>query len=247
MMEQYPRDKNVREDNHDHPSREGRKLENNLQETSLLSEDGTVENWDEDIDPRIIRDRYELFIHKDFHENFPAMDREEEFEDTLMKIHDGGFKRRIITDQAAWKNVILRSKRRRGWLETEDYHLEEEELNNNWDAIGPRIINFGHIGLDKKDCCVVCEIRIERKENHWIKVRDKYRNYNRAPFFKPKTTQKDFYSKALEGLTAAIGLARKLRNLAVDIRFDDGVIPGFNCRSCQLCTGVTQQSEACSP
>ena len=26
---------------------------------------------------------------------------EEEFENTLMKIYDGGFKRRIITDQAA--------------------------------------------------------------------------------------------------------------------------------------------------
>ena len=31
----------------------------------------------------------------------------------------------------------------------------------------------------------------------------------------------------LEGLTVAIGSARKLCHLAVDIRFEDGVIPGF--------------------
>ena len=44
---------------------------------------------------------------------------------------------------------------------------------------------------------------------------------------KPETTQEEFYSKTLEGLTGAIGSARKLRNLAVDVRFDDGVIPCF--------------------
>ena len=58
-------------------------------------------------------------------------------------------------------------------------------------------------------------------------MRDKHRNYGGAPFFKPRTTQEEFYSKTLEGLTAAIGSARKLRNLAVDVRFDDGVTPGF--------------------
>ena len=76
---------------------------------------------------------------------------EEEFENTLMKIYDGGFKRRIITDQAAWKEVILGSKRCRGRAGTEDCNSEEEELNNNWDAIGPRMINFGNIGPDKED------------------------------------------------------------------------------------------------
>ena len=60
-------------------------------------------------------------------------------------------------------------------------------------------------------------------------MRDKHRNYGRVPFFKfkPRTMQEEFYSKTLEGLTAAIGSARKLRNLAVDVRFDDGLIPGF--------------------
>ena len=112
MMEQHPRDKNVREDNHEHPSREGRKTEVHLQETShqLLNEDGTITNWDEGIDPRIIRDCYELFIHEDC----PDVDLEEKFEDMLMRIHGSGFKRRIITDQAEWKNIILRSKCRRG-------------------------------------------------------------------------------------------------------------------------------------
>ena len=89
------------------------------------------------------------------------------------------------------------------------------------------MIDFGHIGPDKEDRRVERRFRIDHKENHWLKVRDKHRNYGRTPFFKPRTTQEEFYSKTLEGLTAAIGSARKLRNLAVDVRFDNRVIPGF--------------------
>ena len=96
---------------------------------------------------------YELFIHEDL----PDVNLEEEFEDTLMRIHGGGFKRRIITDQAEWGNIILRSKRCRGWIEAEDYNSDEEELNNNWEAIGPCMIYFGHIGQDKEDLCVECK------------------------------------------------------------------------------------------
>ena len=75
-------------------------------------------------------------------------------------------------------------------METEDYNSEEEKLNNNWNEIGPCMIDFGHIGPDKENLRVECEFRIGRKENHWIKVRDSYRNYNRAPFFEPKMAQK---------------------------------------------------------
>ena len=123
-------------------------MEDNLQGTSqkLLNEDGTIKNWDEDIDPRNIRDRYKLFIHEDF----PGVGLEEEFEDMLMRIHDGGFKRRIITDQAEWKNIILRSKRRRGWVETEGCNLEEEDLNNNWNAIGSRMLDLTTLAKIKK-------------------------------------------------------------------------------------------------
>ena len=41
-------------------------MEDNLQGTAqqLLNKDGTIKKLDEDIDPRIIRDRYELFIHE---------------------------------------------------------------------------------------------------------------------------------------------------------------------------------------
>ena len=120
-------------------------MKDKLQGTSqqVLKKDGTIKNWDEDIDPRVIRDRYELFIHEDF----PEVDLEEEFDNTFMRIHDGGFKRHIIIYQAEGKNAILRSKRRRGWVETEDCNLKEEELNKNWNAIGPRMIDFGHITL----------------------------------------------------------------------------------------------------
>ena len=45
-----------------------------------------MKNWDENIDPRVIRDRYELFIHEDFYGQFSEEDLEEEFKNTLMKI-----------------------------------------------------------------------------------------------------------------------------------------------------------------
>ena len=133
----------------------------------------------------------------------------------------------IISDQAEWKDVILKSKRRKGWVETEDCNSDKEELNNNWNAVGPCMIDFGHTGPDKEDRRVKCEFRFGRTEDRWIKVRDSYRNYNRAPFFKPKTIQQEFHLKVLEGLTVVIDSARKLWHLAVDIWFDDGVIPGF--------------------
>ena len=87
------------------------------------------------------------------------------------------------------------------------------------------MIDVGHIGPDKEDRCVECEFRLRRTEHYWIKVRDNYRNYDRAPFLKPKTTQQEFYSKVLKGLTIAIASARKLWYLVVDIRFQDGAIP----------------------
>ena len=113
-MEHHPHDKYVREENYDHPPREGTKKEDHLQETShqLLNEDGTIKKGG-GIDPRIIRERYELFIRN----HLPDVDLEEESEDTLMRIHDRGFKRRFITDQAEWGNIILRSKRPRRWVE----------------------------------------------------------------------------------------------------------------------------------
>ena len=42
-------------------------------------------------------------------------------------------------------------------MEAEDYNSEEEKLNNNWEAIGPRMIDFGHIGPDKEDLRVECK------------------------------------------------------------------------------------------
>ena len=87
-MEQHPRDVGKMEN----------KRQGLLQQ--LLNEDGTLKNWDEGIGPRVIRDRYELFIHEDFRTDFSEAGLEEKFEDTPMSIHDGGFKRRIIADQA---------------------------------------------------------------------------------------------------------------------------------------------------
>ena len=48
-MEHHPHDKNVREDNHEHPPREGRNMEDHPQEASqqLVNEDRTIKNWEE--------------------------------------------------------------------------------------------------------------------------------------------------------------------------------------------------------
>ena len=87
------------------------------------------------------------------------------------------------------------------------------------------MIDVGHIGPDKEDRCVECEFRLGRTAHYWIKVRDNYRNYDQAPFLKPKTTQQEFYSEVLKGPTIAIASARNLWYLAVDMKFQDGVIP----------------------
>ena len=86
------------------------------------------------------------------------------------------------------------------------------------------MIDFGHIGQDKEDRRAKCEYRLGRTEHHRIKVRENYRNYDRGPFLKPKTTQQEFYSEVLQGLTIAIESAMKLWYLAADIRFQDEVI-----------------------
>ena len=113
-------------------------------------------------------------------------------------------------------------------MEAEDYNSEEEELNNNWEAIGRRMIDFSHIGPDKEDLCVEVKYRHEDTKHNWVKVRkDNCRNYDRLPFLKSGTTQQEFYSEGLKGLATAIISARRLWYLAADIRFQDGVIPGF--------------------
>ena len=55
------------------------------------------------------------------------------------------------------------------------------------------MIDFGHIGPDKEDRRVERRFRIDHKENHSLKVRDKHRKYDRAPFLEPRTTQEEFY------------------------------------------------------
>ena len=86
-------------------------------------------------------------------------------------------------------------------METEDYNPEEEELNNNSEAIGPRMIDFGPIGPDKEDLRVEVKYRHKGIEHNWVKSQDNYRNYDCPPLLlKPKTTQQEFYSEGLRGL-----------------------------------------------
>ena len=123
----------------------------------------------------MLKERYELFVHYDLSD----VDMEEGFDDTLIieRIHCGGFKRRIITNHKEWGNIILRSKRRQGWVEAEYCNSKEEELNNNWEAIGPRMTDFCHLGPDKEDCHVEYKYRNEGTEHNWVRERDSYRKY----------------------------------------------------------------------
>ena len=57
----------MREDDHDHPPREVKKRNSHPGTTShqLLNEDGSIKWWDEELGPRITRERYKLFVHED--------------------------------------------------------------------------------------------------------------------------------------------------------------------------------------
>ena len=83
---------------------------------------------------------------------------EEDSVDTLTKeqIHNGGFKRRVVTNHDKWGNIISKSKRGRGWDEEEECNSYEEELKNNWEAIDPRMKYFGHVSPKKEDWHVEC-------------------------------------------------------------------------------------------
>ena len=105
-------------------------------------------------------------------------------------------------------DIISKSKQRPGWEEAEEYNSHEEEFNNRWEAIGPRMKDFGHIGPDKGDWCVERQFGEDGLEYYWAKKRDRYRKYDRPPFLKSKTTQQEFYSEALKGLLTACGPVR---------------------------------------
>ena len=104
-MELHPHNRNVQEDNHDHPPREGGNREDRSQEAPhrLVNEDETMEKWEggmnrvESSENKIHREHYELFVHYDY---LFQVDMEEDFVDTLIieQIHDGGFKRRVVTN-----------------------------------------------------------------------------------------------------------------------------------------------------
>ena len=98
-------------------------------------------------------------------------------------------------------------------MEAEGYNSKEEELINNWEAIGPHMTAFAHIGLDKEDLRVECKCRNKCTEHNWVRERNSYRKHDRPPFLKPETTQKEFYSEGLKGQATAIISVRKLWDL----------------------------------
>ena len=125
----------------------------------LVNQDKTMEKWEEgtnqvdSLEDKTHRELCELFVHHDY---LSEVDMEEGFV-IIEWIHDGGFKRRVVTNHDKSGDIISKSKQRRGWEEAEEYNSDEEEVNNKWEAIGPWMKDFGDIGPDKEDWRVECQ------------------------------------------------------------------------------------------
>ena len=70
-------------------------------------------------------------------------------------------------------------------------------------------------------------VRTAWSKYDFVGNREKFREYERLPFFLPETTQQDFYSEAFTELLVPKHQATTLWNNVKDLRFQDGRIPGF--------------------
>ena len=114
-MESNSHGENVREDDRDQPPREGKKRKNHPGTTSrqLLNKDGSIKWLDEELDQRITRERYELFVHEDHFESSPgAGGKEDDGRATpyLIRIMDGGYGREMVQYRSDWNEVICKFK-----------------------------------------------------------------------------------------------------------------------------------------
>ena len=187
-MESNSHDENVREDDHDHPPREGKKRKHHPGTTShqLLNENGSIMCWDEVLDPRFTRERYELFVHEDHFKSPPGAGVKEDNGWTfpyLIPIMDGGYDRKVVQYWSEWDEVIDEFEQKMGVEQGEYYDSCDEEKDEDGERVGPCRNDFVQIGLDKADL----DFEYHFDEDGEGDKRETFRNYTRPPFFLPET------------------------------------------------------------
>ena len=121
----------------------------------LLNEDGSIMCWGEELDPRITRERYELFVHEDHFKSPPGAGGKEDHGRTfpcLIRIVDGGYGRKVVQYWSEWDEVMENFEQNWGWnKESTYYDSSEEEKYEDGEIVGSRSNDFGHIGPDKAE------------------------------------------------------------------------------------------------
>ena len=199
-MKQKRKEKNLREDNHDHPPREGggdgcedpREENNNvIQSQGMLSQEGQGKNATEE-------------------------------EKRIQSMTDGGYKRRIVRCRHQWEKIITDYGRLRGWEEGMNYDWDEEEKDSEGRIVGPCMDDYEHIGPDEEDWRYEDE---DYNDTDW--TREEFRRWVRPPFKLPRTDQDKYYSTTLMGLDTSKRQLQRLWDTVRDLTFQDGRIPDF--------------------
>ena len=89
--------------------------------------------------------------------------------------------------------------------------------------MGPRRIDFGHIGPDRADL----DFEYHCGEDGAEDKSEEFRNYKRPPFFLPETIQPRLYSETLTELRGAKYQIKTLWTNVRNLRFLDGRRLGF--------------------
>ena len=86
--------------------------------------------WDEELDPRITRERYELFAHEDHFKSPPGAGGKEDHGQAfpcLIPIMDGGYDRKVVRYWSKWDEVMDKFEQNMGMEQGEYYDSSEEE------------------------------------------------------------------------------------------------------------------------
>ena len=191
----------MREDNHDHPPREG-----DGDGCGHSSEEENNENQ-----PKKIPSQEENCNN--------ATENEERRIQTMV---DGCYTRTIVRCRNQWEQIMSDYERLRGWEEGMDYDSYEEEEDANGRLVGPSMRDHGHLCPDEKDWRYETEY-----EDDTEMTREEFRRWKRPPFWLPCTDQDKYYSTSLIGLDTSKRKLQILWDTVRDLRFPDGRIAGF--------------------
>ena len=206
-MEQKRKEENVREENHEHPPREG------------CGKDHSQET--------LPQKTIKLLLSM----NLPVDDGNKmEFgKEIVQPIVDGGYYRKTVNSRKEWSSIITTFEQHRG-LERGDYNSCEEDFESDSDggkAVGPCGRDYGHIGPDEEDRRYEYNYGRDDTSDDILVTREEFRNYKRPPFLMPNTTQRKYYETALTGLWVVKQKAQAMWKHVKDLRFRDGSIAEF--------------------